>query len=247
MLMGTIHTTTVLPCNSLYTALAIPLAAADGHFIPVGYLEALQALRKKRGLSQAKLAELVGVEQPTVQRWESGKRLPDLDSLQKLAEVLGVTPGSLLDGDAPVSIGPTLFIKGEVAAGVWRAAAEWPESDWQSFTGRSDVHAEVRHRFGLRVVGDSMDLLYPPGSIVECVSVFGHAEALPGRRVVILRKNDRQEYEATVKELVEQDGELWAVPKSTNPAHRPFKLSEAEDGILETRIVALVVASIRPE
>lgn len=213
----------------------------------MGYLEQLKALRRKRGLSQAQLAELIGVEQPTVQRWESGKRMPDLDSLQTLAQVLGVTPGSLLDGDALAALGPTLFIKGEVAAGVWRSAAEWPESDWQTFTGRSDVNAKVEHRFGLRLVGDSMDLLYPPGSIVECISVFGHTEALPGKRVVIVRKNDRQEYESTVKELVEQDGAMWAVPRSTNPAHHPINLSEPEPGILETRIVAVVVASIRPE
>jgi transcriptional regulator with XRE-family HTH domain len=216
-------------------------------YMPVGYLDRLQALRKKRGFSQAKLAEIIGVEQPTIQRWESGKRMPDLENLEALAGALGVTPGSLLDGDVLTSIGPTLFIKGEVAAGVWRAAAEWPEPDWQSFTGRSDVDARVEHRFGLRVVGDSMDLLYPPGSIIECVSTFGRVEAAPGKRVVILRKNDRQEYEATVKELVEQDGELWAVPRSTNLAHRPFKLNEEEPGILEMRIVAVVVASIRPE
>lgn len=245
--MGQCHTTTVLSCKPDYAALAIPLPTRLSTYIPMGYLDQLQALRKQRGLSQAKLAEMVGVEQPTIQRWESGKRVPDLESLQTLADVLGVSPGSLLDGDAVLSIGPKLFIKGEVAAGVWRAAAQWPETDWQSFTGRSDVHAEVKHRFGLRVVGDSMDLLYPPGSIIECVSTFGHAEALPGRRVVILRTNDQHEHEATVKELVEQDGELWAVPRSTNPAHRPFKLGEAEPGIIETRIVAVVVASIRPE
>lgn len=227
--------------------LDVSLCAASGQLIPVGYLDQLKVLRRKRGLSQAQLAELIGVEQPTVQRWESGKRMPDLESLQTLAQVLGVTPGSLLDGDALAALGPTLFIKGEVAAGVWRSAAEWPETDWQTFTGRSDVTAKVEYRFGLRLVGDSMDLLYPPGSVVECVSVFGHIEALPGKRVVIVRKNDRQEYESTVKELVEQDGAMWAVPRSTNPAHRPINLSEPEIGILETRIVAVVVASIRPE
>lgn len=215
--------------------------------MPMGYLQQLKALRKKRNLSQQDLAELIGVEQPTIQRWESGNRMPDLDNLSALAKALGVTAGSLLDSGAVMSSGPTLFLKGEVAAGVWLGAAEWPEADWQTFTGRSDVSAKIEHRFGLRVVGDSMDLLYPHGSIVECLSIFGGAEPLPGKRVVILRKNDRQEYEATVKELVEQDGELWAVPRSTNPAHRPFKLAEAEPGILEQRIVAIVVASIRPE
>ncbi len=213
----------------------------------MGYLDELQALRKRRGLSQAKLAELVGVEQPTIQRWEKGKRLPDLDSLQALAKALGVSAGSLLDGGVLTSIGPTLFLKGEVAAGVWRAAAEWPEAEWRIFTGRADVAANAEHRFGLSVIGDSMDLVYPHGTIVECVSMFGRIEALPGRRVVIVRENSQHEFEATVKELVEQEGQLWAVPRSTNPAHRPFNLAEPDPGIVETRIVAVVVASIRPE
>src|SRR6478609_11407990 len=99
MLMEAIHTTTVSLNKRFYTTLAVPLAPVSGDFIPMGYLEQLQALRKKRGLSQAKLAEIIGVEQPTIQRWESGKRMPDLDSLQSLATALGVTPGTLLDGD----------------------------------------------------------------------------------------------------------------------------------------------------
>lgn len=241
------HTITVFSCNPENTDAVVPLIIDFGDTMPMGYLGNLIHLRKMRGLSQAKLAELIGVEQPTIQRWESGKRVPDLDNLMALAAALGVKPGSLLEGDERVSLGPTLFIKGQVAAGVWSAAAEWPEADWQSFTGRSDVHAKVEHRFGLRVVGDSMDMLYPPGTIVECVSVFGHAEAVPGKRVIVLRQNDRHEYEATVKELVEQDGQLWAVPRSHNPAHLPINLSEPEPGIVETRIVAIVVASIRPE
>lgn len=213
----------------------------------MGYLDELSALRKKRGLSQAALAELVGVEQPTIQRWEKGKREPDLDNLKSLATALGVTPGSLLDGTAAAEIGPRLWVKGEVAAGVWSSAVEKPEDEWQTFSGRADVTAAIEHRFGLRIVGDSMDLLYPHGTIIECVSVFGRTEPAPGKRVVIIRMNDAQKYEATVKELVEQDGQLWAIPRSSNPAHVPFNLSEPQPGIVETRIAAVVVASIRPE
>jgi transcriptional regulator with XRE-family HTH domain len=213
----------------------------------MGYLIELSALRKKRGLSQAKLAEIVGVEQPTVQRWETGKRLPDLDALHRLATALGVTAGALLEGGTIISVGPTLWVKGEVAAGIWRAAAEWPEEDWQTFTGRPDVTAKSEHRFGLIVTGDSMNQLYPAGTIIECVSTFGRAEIVPGKRVVIVRKNDRGEYEATVKELVEQNGKMWAVPRSLNPAHQAIDLESPEPGIVETRIAAVVVGSYRPE
>src|SRR6185369_7405080 len=108
MLMAGDNTKTVFNCNSKYTAADVPLRFANGHLIPMGYLDELAALRKKRGLSQAALAELVGVEQPTIQRWEKGKREPDLDNLKSLATALGVTPGSLLDGTAAAEIGPRL-------------------------------------------------------------------------------------------------------------------------------------------
>lgn len=218
-----------------------------GQYIPMGYLERLSELRKRKGLTQAQLAERMGVEQPTIGRWETGKREPDLRQLLDLAKHLDVEPGALLDPHMAVAIGPRLFVKGEVAGGVWLHAVELPEEEWQTFTGRADVTADIDHRFGLRVVGDSMDMVYPPGTIVECVSVFGRAEIMPGKRVVVVRRNTDNEFEATVKELVEQDGAMWAVPKSYNPAHRPFKLDKPEAGIIEQRIAAIVVSSVRPE
>lgn len=215
--------------------------------MPMGYLGHMAVLRKRQGLTQQALADRLGVEQPTIQRWEKGKREPELSQLIALAEALGVEPGELLDPSIVTPIGPRLSIKGEVVAGVWRIAVELPEEEWLSFSGRPDVVAEIKHRFGLRVVGDSMDLIYPPGTIVECVSVFGHAEAMPGKRVVVVRTDENGLHEATVKELVEQDDELWLVPRSTNPTHRPIRLSEPEPGIVETRIAAVVVASVRLE
>lgn len=211
------------------------------------YYQRLAELRKQRGLTQGELAERMSVEQPTVQRWESGKREPSISTLQDIARALGVRPSEFFDERQVVSVGPELFIKGEVAAGVWRAAVEWPEDEWQTFTGRPDVTADIQHRFGLRLIGDSMDLVYPPGTIVECVSLFGHAEAQPGKRVVVIRRDENNQFEATVKELVERDGELWLIPRSSNPAHAPIRLSDPMPGIVETRIAAVVVSSYRPE
>lgn len=238
------YTKTVLDGN---TTLAIPPKFLLRHNMPMGYLDQLARLRKKRGMTQADLADQIGVAQPTLQRWEAGKREPSLGQLHEMAAILGVEAGALLDPSVSAAIGPRLFVKGEVAAGVWRAALEMPQEEWESFTGRADVTAETQHRFGLRVVGDSMNEIYPPGTIVECVSTFGHTEPAPGRRVVVVRTNLEGEVEATVKELVEDGDDLWLVPRSTNPAHAPFKLSEPGEGIVEVRIAAVVVASVRPE
>lgn len=242
--MGMEYTETVFQCN---TNLAIPSPALRGEYMPMGYLDKLAEIRAKRGLTQAQLAERIDVAQATVQRWEKGKREPDFGQLHALASALGVTVSELLEGDIASPVGPRLFVKGEVAAGVWRDAVEAPPDEWETFYGRSDVTADIEHRFGLRVVGDSMDEIYPPGTIVECISLFGRAEALPGKRVVVIRMNEEGMHEATIKQLVERDGDLWLVPRSSNPSHMPFKLNGPEAGIVETRIAAVVVASVRPE
>jgi transcriptional regulator with XRE-family HTH domain len=225
------------------TVLAIPSKNMRGYDMPMGYLDRLSRLRKAKGFTQSTLAEVLGVEQPTVQRWESGKREPSLSQLFELARVLDVEPGNLIGDTTAQPLGPRLFMKGVVAAGVWREAMELPEGDWTTFTGRAGVAADDQHRFGLRVEGDSMNEVYPEGTILECVSVFGHVEIKPGRRVIALREDGQGLVEATVKELVASEDGLWLVPKSTNPAHQPFRLSD-DDSI---RIAAVVVASVRPE
>lgn len=216
----------------------------------MGYSDNIATLRRRAGLTQAALAERLNVEQPTVQRWEKGKRELGVNTLIEIAKALGVDPSLLLSQESvmPVPLGPTLYCKGKIAAGRWKVAVEDPEDEWASFTGRPDVTAELSMRFGLKVEGDSMDLLYPDGTIVECVSVFGRTEIAPGKRVVVVRKNKEGLFEATVKELAEDEqGKMWAIPRSSNPSHRAISLTEPEAGIVETRVAAVIVASHRPE
>jgi transcriptional regulator with XRE-family HTH domain len=57
----------------------------------------LQALRRRRFMTQKELAAKVGVSYQTVQTWESGKAQPRLRHIPRLAEVLGVPPEELLE------------------------------------------------------------------------------------------------------------------------------------------------------
>lgn len=47
--------------------------------------EIIQTGRARRGLSQEKLAELVGVSRQAVSKWEVGDAVPDTDKLVPLA------------------------------------------------------------------------------------------------------------------------------------------------------------------
>ena len=63
----------------------------------VVYGPKVRAARERADLSQAQLAERLGFDQSTVSRWELGPRLLVPSVADRLAEVLGVKPKSLLD------------------------------------------------------------------------------------------------------------------------------------------------------
>lgn len=56
--------------------------------------------RKRVGLTQEKLADLVNVHLNTLSRWELGQREPRASEIAKLCEVLGVSEAELLRGPA---------------------------------------------------------------------------------------------------------------------------------------------------
>lgn len=59
--------------------------------LAMDFPERLSALRKQRGLTQASLAERVGIHVSQLRRYEAGGAQPTLDVLRRLAVALSVT------------------------------------------------------------------------------------------------------------------------------------------------------------
>lgn len=59
--------------------------------------EKLIQLRKKKGMSQAHVAEMLDVTRQAISRWEVGAALPSTENLRKLAELYGVSVDMLLN------------------------------------------------------------------------------------------------------------------------------------------------------
>ena len=57
------------------------------------------AMRKQQGITQEQLGESLGVTNKTVSRWETGKYMPDIDKLQELSAILGISINELLAGE----------------------------------------------------------------------------------------------------------------------------------------------------
>lgn len=59
----------------------------------------IQALRKEKNLTQAELAEKLGITDRAVSKWERGKSLPDASLMLDLCDILEITVKELLSGE----------------------------------------------------------------------------------------------------------------------------------------------------
>ncbi|HET9599698.1 MAG TPA: helix-turn-helix transcriptional regulator [Anaeromyxobacteraceae bacterium] len=58
----------------------------------------VKRLRSRKNLSQKALADKVGISVSYVSMLERGQRSPPLETIEKMAKALGVTPAALLGG-----------------------------------------------------------------------------------------------------------------------------------------------------
>lgn len=68
------------------------------------FSDKIRELRKQKGVSQAVVAEYLGITKQAYSLYETGKREPDFDSLLKLAEYFGTDTDSLLYGSNTTAV-----------------------------------------------------------------------------------------------------------------------------------------------
>ena len=61
-----------------------------------GFSETLARLRRSRGMTQAELAAKLGISKSAVSMYERGNREPELDLLETMADLFGVTASTML-------------------------------------------------------------------------------------------------------------------------------------------------------
>ena len=60
----------------------------------------IKRLRELKNMTQAGLAESIGVSDKAVSKWETGRGLPDISLIQPLAQALGVSVIELMNGES---------------------------------------------------------------------------------------------------------------------------------------------------
>lgn len=64
------------------------------------YADRIRTLRTRLGWSRQKLGDMLGVSATAVFKWENAQSQPDIPTLQRLADIFGVTMDELCDHTA---------------------------------------------------------------------------------------------------------------------------------------------------
>lgn len=118
----------------------------------------IKLARKKAGLTQVNLAGKLGIAYPTLNKYERGHRIPDASLLNRMANVLGCSPGWLLSGkdtDAGAQPVPDMAALSRVPV-LDRISDDFPESVHEETTEYISLPDLPDGSYSLIVKGDSM-------------------------------------------------------------------------------------------
>lgn len=222
--------------------------------------ERIKAARKERGITQGELGKLLGVGQSVVSEMEAGKLKNWPLHANAIIRALG-KPRTYFEPDAPTEQAPTppasvvppikdivrrIPVVGDVQAGVWLEAVAREYYEVDEYLPIDVAGYESARLKAMRVVGPSMNKLYPPGRFVVLAEP-AEAGIRNGDHVVVERRRG-QMVEITLKEYVEEaDGRIALWPRSDHPDFQePFYLRTRDetdqDGIT---VIGVVVADYR--
>lgn len=101
----------------------------------------LASLRRGRDMTQQQVADILGVSNKTVSKWESGAGLPDIGALPALAALYGVTADDILAGetrpracaDTPAEVEAYLERRGSLRFRIGYSLAVMALAVWAAF------------------------------------------------------------------------------------------------------------------
>lgn len=186
------------------------------------FLRNVTDLLNEHDMNRAELARRLGVSSGTISQWYSGLTFPNRKRQEAIAEILGVSVGSLFEEKKLI-----VPVYGEIKAGYPAFACE-EILDYEEVTNDVALKGDC---FGLRVKGDSMLPIFSDGDTVICVHC---ADAEDGSFVVALIGE-----EATLKQIQHSSQGVMFMP--LNNAYSPLWYSNDQIASLPVQILGKVV------
>lgn len=179
----------------------------------------IKLLRTERGITQEQLASMLKVSRSTIGMYESGKREPDFETSEAIADIFNVDMDFLMGRSdverkhplTPTTVIPPGFLPMPEMATVpivGRIACGTPILAEQNIEGSACVPARWRATFSLVCKGDSMEPKIHDGDLV---AIRKQPEVENGEIAAV-----RIGEEATLKRVYKREGFLELRPENSN-------------------------------
>lgn len=202
--------------------------------------DVLKGLREERRISQRELAEKLNISNSAIGMYESGKRQPNYEALENIADFFNVDMNYLLgktpirniyrDGNLNdfVSRGVKIPVLGKVVAGIPIEAIE----EILNYEEIDESLARTGEFFALQVKGDSMEPRMLEGDVV----IVRKQESVNSGDIAIVLVNGD---EATVKRVRILENGLMLIP--FNSKYVPWTYTAKEVENMPVQIIGKVV------
>ena len=194
----------------------------------------IKKLRLEANMTQAKLAELIGVTRATVTQWETGWSQPRMGAVEKLANVFGVSMSALVSDNPAAYRAPNALdvvampmvrvpLLGYVHAGKPETAEEY---EYESIEIPEFLLDSDPNCYALKAEGDCMDKVYPEG----CTIVVSPNKEPVNGSVAVVRINGT---DTVMRRMYRTPCTLVLSPDSYNPEHTDIVITSDSNTTVE--------------
>jgi len=188
-------------------------------------LKKIREIRKKKGISSDRLGELVGLSGPAIRNIEAGRRKIKLETLEKIAQALGVSVAELLEEHnerKPPSLERIakkvkfLPVVAAVRAGPPGEPIQFRYTE-RTYPYIGELPCKEGECFVIEVDGDSMFPTLKEGDYILVKKIEAYEMRFPENftNKIVVAANEDWEY--TIKRLKKIDNEYFLVPD--NPVY----------------------------
>lgn len=224
---------------------------------------------KRRWRSAAAFAAAHDLVESAYRSHENGTRGMSIETIKRYAALLHIDWTWIADGhglgpdddtvQAPAHDLPkTLFVIGAIQTDSWRPGIIWPQSSWQDTGIPPSPRFPHAHHVAMELRDDSLDVLYPSGSIIEFIHLEQAGALVNGDLVIVIRRRADDMQECTVREFRRDPrGRAWLWQRSLQPEfQQPLGLSETAatyvaqvipDTAAEIVVYGLIIAEHPPK
>lgn len=186
--------------------------------------ESLAEAIERAGTNPSALALAIGRDKDYIRDYLVGrKRSLKAEDLKKIQEQVGeqLTMREVaLQSDLPA-----MPVVGTIRAGAWIETYMLAHDDQGTIPVGRDTRFPHARQYALAVSGDSMDQKAPDGSFVVCVDFAESGLELKPGMIAHVESVEVDKSETTLKEIAVEKGQLYLVPRSSNPIYKPIRMN----------------------